>query len=519
VVNDDETPSTVEVFENPPEPPPVGNKEFLFRWESIRDQGILPAHQSELDPDPTKREEFLEGARLLGLLGRSKTLMPQQLRLSDVCAVSRQFVAVLLPRRSSKTTSLFAVALGRCLGREDYLVGYTTCTTGQKARDRFRKDIVPVLERMFPDKATAPFKIRKAGGSERIEFANGSIFQVLPPIGESFRSDSFDLVILDEAGEASPEMTEDLKAGILPTMDTRVGAQLVVAGTAAKYRKGNLLWDTLVDGRADQEDTSIIEYAAPDETEADVLEDWDQVLPLVLASHPGVGFLTPIEKIKTNWQKLNAEQFAQEYLSIFGTAGASQGLIDPVPWAQTGVDGALPTPPDSFALSIAVHPDGNTASVGAAWRVDGVAQLMVLKNGKPAEISKEALRLARKYKLPIVHDSMAGATQVEVEGLMRAKPRPRFSPQTWPNVSTAASLLVKEITASNVVHWRQPVLDEAVRIATKRGTPNSNRWSFGKPKTGADATGDITPVEAVAIALRAYDEKGQRRVYTPKMAS
>lgn len=501
-------------FEGASQPQPVGGKGFLSDiWDETRDSGIAPLHQSKLDSDQGKRQEFISGATALGLVGRSKELKPQQLRLADVCAAPWSTVGVLLPRRSSKTTSIFAIVLGRCLEREDYLVAYTTCTTGMKARDRFRKDLVPVLERMYPDQATRPFKIRTAGGSERIVFDNGSIFQVLPPMGESFRSDAFDCVVLDEAGEASPEMTEDLLAGILPTFDTREDAQLIVAGTAAQFRKGNLLWETLEDGRNGVKCTGILEYAAPDETSAEALEDWDFVKELVLAAHPGVGTLTTLDRIEERHGKLKPQQFAEEYLSIFGNAGATAGIIDAGLWAMSGRDGDLPTPPSHFALAIAVHRDGLYASIAAAWREESKAHLLILGNGKPAAMSKEAARLAKLYRTPIVHDTMVGATMVEVEGLQRARPKPRLSPQTWANVATAASLLVKEVTASAVVHYSQPDLNEAVRVAVKRGTPNSNRWAFGTPRE--DMGADITPLEASALALRAYDETPRKRTYKP----
>ncbi|TDW50991.1 hypothetical protein EDF52_10279 [Curtobacterium sp. PhB42] len=511
--------TTAESLTEPPLPPALAAEVFYpEHWNITRDSGIPPLHQSELSEDQTLREEFLEGTRLLGVTGGRKEVKPQQLRLADVCNAGHSTIGVLLPRRSTKTTTLLALALGRCVSREDYLVGYTTCTTGQKARDRFRKDIVPVLERLFPDPASRAFKIRKAGGSERIEFDNGSIFQVLPPQGESFRSDAFDLIIFDEAGEASPEMTEDLLAGALPTFDTRPDAQLLVAGTAAKFREGNLLWDTLADGRAGNNSTGILEYAAADTTDMADLDDWDKVEALVAAAHPGVGVLTTMDVVKQRWGKLSRRQFAEEYLSIFGTAGAVQSFLNVEEWMAHGDSGALPPMPTdrTVGLAVTVHPDQSCAAITAAWRDDqGRACLLVVDYRSGSKwLAKRAKELAGKMRTPVIHDS-TGTVVVEVEVMQRMKPRPRMAPQTWLDVSTSAALLAKEIDDGNVLHWNQDELTTAIQLVTKRGTPTSNRWAFGRREPGHS----IITAEGASMALRYADANPKRARVRPKIAS
>jgi len=495
--------------------PRLGSSDFLSdEWPEQRDAGIPPLHQSKLNDDPAAREEFIEGARLMGVHGGRKALKPQQMRLADVCNEPADTVAVLLPRRSTKTTTLFALALGRCSSRPEYYAGYTTCTTGTKARDRFRKDIVPVLERLYPDAADRPFKIRKAGGSERIEFDNGSIFQVLPPQGESFRSDAFDLIILDEAGEASPEMTEDLMAGALATMDTRPDAQLIVAGTAAKFRTGNLLWDTLIDGRDGK--AAILEYAAPDDTNLDDLdkadpENWATVERLALAAHPGIGTLTTIDVVRKRWEKLTTRQFAEEYLSIFGRVGSVETFFDMDKWAACADPGDLPEPPSDRAvgLAVVVHPDQSCSGIFAAWRDDeGRACLLVVEYRNDTKwLPARVKELATKLRTPIIYDTQPGPTTLEVEVTQRMRPRPLLAGQKWGDVKTAAALLKKEADDSNVRHWDQADLSEAIRLVTKRESIASNGWAYGR----ADYDQSIIAAEGVALALRWADENPKRK--------
>jgi hypothetical protein len=490
--------------------PRLGSNDFLSEaWDISRDSGIPPLHQSKLNADPALREEFLEGARLMGVYGGRKELKPQQMRLADVCNEPVDTVAVLLPRRSTKTTTLFALALGRCAAREEYFVGYTTCTTGTKARDRFRKDIVPVLERLYPDMRDAPFKIRKAGGSERIEFDNGSIFQVLPPQGESFRSDAFDLIILDEAGEASPEMTEDLMAGALATMDTRLDAQLVVAGTAAKFRDGNLLWDTLVDGRAG--DAAILEYAAPDDTDLADLDEWENVERMALAAHPGIGTLTTLEVVRKRWAKLTRRQFAEEYLSIFGRVGAVATFFDMEKWDAAAIEGDLPEMPTDRAvgLAVVVHPDQSCSAITAAWRDDlGRACLLLVDYRQGTKwLAARAKELSSKLRTPIIYDTQPGPTTVEVEVTQRMRPRPLVAGQTWADVKTAAALMKKEADDGNLAHWAQEDLTESIRLVTKRESTKANGWAFGREEYGQS----IIAAEGVALALRWADENPRRK--------
>jgi len=498
--------------------PRLGSSDFVSdEWQNIRDSGIPALHQSVAVDDPVGREEFLTGARLLGVHGRRKELVAQQLLLADVLNAGDSTVAVLMPRRSTKSTSLLVAALGRCASREDYVVAYTQCTTGTKARERFRKDVIMVLERLYPE--PEEWRIFKAAGQERIEFKNGSILQVLVPSSEAFRGDAYDMVILDEAGEASPEMSEDLMQGLLPTFDTRPDAQLVVAGTAAKFRDGNLLWSTLEDGRHSRGGTGILEYAAPDTTDETDLDDWEKVEALVLAAHPGIGNLTTLKIVRERWEKLSRRQFAEEYLSIFGTVGAVSAFINIEAWTSNGRQDALPAMPldRAVGLAVSVHPDQSCSVIAAAWRDDlGKACVGVIEYRSGSNwIPKRAKELATKLRTSILYDDVATSTKVEVEVMERMRPRPRLAPQGWADVSTAAALFMKENEEGNLVHWDQPELNEAVALVTKRGTAKSSRWAFGRAEWGQS----IIAAEAAALALRWVDENPRRAALRPKMAS
>lgn len=512
-----------ESFENSPLYPRHDGSQVFLRgeWERWRDSGIAPLHASRYSDDEAARGEFVAGAKLLGL-GRKRMpkLEPQMLVLADVANACPRFMGVLLPRRSSKTTSLFALAMGRISERPGYLVSYTMATTAIKARARFKRDIVAPLEEQWRhlDKKDWPFKINNAGGSESItwfhEGDSDSVLQFLAPKGEGFRSDAWDLIIIDEGGEASPAMTADLIEGALATMDTRPDATLIVAGTAGKIRDGNLLWQQLEDGRKGQNSTGITEYAAPDTTKRSDVDTWEKCKPILLKAHPGIGTLTTLETMESNYEKMcrlpdGLSKFMAEYLSIFAVVGGSS-FIDTGAWAERAKE-IKPTPPANFRFAYAVHPLQTSASIVAAWRVAGVAHGLVLDHREGVSwVAKRNLEISRKHRVPIAFDSLENVNAAISSALGRAKPKPKLEPYNWNQVSTAAATLFNDIESGNVVHYDQDSLNDAVRLAHKRGTRESKRWAFGRGPGEANEPNDITSLEAWSIALKAYDEAKPR---------
>lgn len=474
-------------------------------WLELRGRALAPLVVSELVSTVEARREFLRGAEMLRFYGshamRGRSPQPQQLLVVDALAAGRSRNAVLLPRRSSKSTTLIALALGRAEAREDYRVGILTMTTGKAGRSRFLKDVAPALERSGLDPDS--YKVVRAAGQERVEFRESGGMVAWLSTMDDLRGEAFDLIILDEAGEPDPQKVEDTLAAAMPTLDTRPEAQIVVAGTAGKYRAGNLLWDWLELGRRGR--AGIVEYAMPDTIQDEDVETWEQVEPLILSAHPGIGTLTTLEQVRGNFETLPRLVFMAEYGGLFGDEGGTTSLFDPLKWARTGVDGALPAPPDRFSLAFAPHPDQICVSIVAAWRDDDGRAVSLLLDDVPG-IDKAVpilARLARTYRVPIVYDAGSQVAQLIVEKLNRVTPRPKFEPYTYADVKRAASLIVDEVDRENVVHYRdQTVLNEAVHRTVKRKSGDRG-WLLGRAPKNPEH--NITPVEAWALAQQHYD--------------
>ncbi len=494
-------------------PPPVGSTLFITDgMDSLRSKVIKPRFGTAAPRSIQGRTELLRGAELLRLHGpravRGATIEGHQVLVADILGVPHDVLALLEPRRSFKTSTLFSLAMGRIASREDYMVSYTMTTTATKARQRFRDDIVKPLEQVYPDPKTRPFKIVKAGGSERIEWTDtGSVFAFLAPKGDSFRSDAWDWIILDEAGQADVEMGEDIMDGAAATLVTRApDSHLTITGTAPKFRTGNLLWDALEKGRNGEAGYSILEFAIDQDTALSDVDTWEKVEPILPTMHPAVDHPTPLSAIRPAFNLMGAESFMREYLGVAGHVGQST-FINVPHWNTMADTGALPTPPARFRLAYTVHLTGRTASVVAAWRdEDGKAVGLVLAHEDgSAWVARKLRELAVKYRVPVAFDKSRSVDQVVSETLSRDRSaRVKLEGAGWPEVSSAAAGLLSEIESGNVKHYAQADLDAAVLAAIKRGTTASKRWTFGV--TDED-TEDATALSAFALALRAYDEQ------------
>ncbi|MDT0142788.1 hypothetical protein [Microbacterium sp. PRC9] len=489
-------------------------------WIALRDSGISPRDSSEMLTTQRARDEFLTGAWLLNATTRNgllNSITPQMLQAVDVLTAAQEsqilISALLMPRRSGKTTVAFCVLLGRCYLNPVHYAGFALLTTQKKTSERYRLDVYGPIVRQWPDEETRPVKVIRSNGNERVEFKNGSNLAVLSPEGDAIRSGAYDTLLLDEGGEASPERWEDVISAVIPSFDTRPEGQLILAGTAGDYREGSTFWDTLNDENAGR-----LNFSIPDDTDPELLETWDTAEALILSMHPGIGTLTTLERIKNNFNLLGVKKFTREYFNLFGAEGSNVALIPQPKWLESISETALDDVelPEVFALSTFVHPDALYASVAASWLdEEGKTHVALLWHQEGVQgFSKKLLLLARKHKRAIIFDTASNSTQVEMGQIRESTPRPSEKPQLAKDISRAAVHFMNTLNQGKLVHYNQEELNGAVEIAVKRTWGDSGSWAFGMPKKAnrIQRESDITGLEAVALA--AYVVKDEKPTST-----
>lgn len=488
-------------------------------WIAKRDEGRRPLDESQLVTTYQSRAEFLVGAWVLrkvvperfGIGTLLDNLQPQMLREVDVIAAGRTVNGVLMPRRSSKTTTLWCIAVGRCWMRPTYMVGYTMLTLAKKAEKRFELDVRDPITSLWRDPRSRPVKPRDGKGSKGLDFPNYSKLDVLAPKGEEVRSGAYDLMIIDEAGEADPEVWADIVAAVFPSFDTRPGAQAVLSGTAARYRQGGHFWKVLHDDTAGR-----LRYGVPDDIDPTQLEFWETVEPLVEQVHPGLDGLTNLEAIFRNFDNLGWELFALEYLNHFGDDNATSTAITAGAWKRGLQVGPPPEGVTAGSLAVAVSPDGGNASVAvawhitessdlaaAAWELDGVTErhrvgFKLIHEGTD-KIEKSLLLAARAMRTAIVYDHGNSATRALVERVLRrANPRPIVMPRQLADVRVAHAQFINDLQHSDLWHWPQAPLERAAAGAVLQTV---GQGALIRSPRGESL--NVTPLEAVALALDA----------------
>lgn len=404
-------------------------------------------------------------------------------------------VVVMMPRRSTKTTAIWNVLIGRCLTRPGHKV-VTTAQDGTRARLRWREVARTLDASGFEDQGLG--KIRWSNGDESFEFSNGSRLWVVAPNAAAFRGEAADDILFDESGEYSLDKSDDLVAGALPLMDTRPQGQVIIAGTPGKARAG-LLWDTLTAARNGDPETGIVDYSIRDSEQA-IHPDGTLNEAVLLRVHPGIGTLTTLARMRSRFEKMPLPNFEMEYLCRFPFDN-SVSALDYNKWAN----GAQPfsEKPQRLALAYDVAPDGSTAALVAAWRDEtgnAVGAVVEYKHGWQWVADRAAKEAAKYDRAPIAYD-VIGANQAVAEALGRIRPNPRLQPKTMREMMAAAAVVHAEVEAETVRQFDQSALDEAVKGAAWRDVGGASGRLFARKSS----TNDVAPLVAFSAALHAYD--------------
>jgi hypothetical protein len=485
----------------------------------------VPRYFSEVPPD-TDISETQAGAEALGL-----PLLPQGINearlfsaLDSEGGSLRKTCVVQMPRRSTKSTSIWATIIGRALKRPKYKC-VTTAQSGTVASsillehgEMLETNGLAGYKRKDPDEVegNGTMRVLRNGGREKIEFSNGSVIWCVPPTAAAVRSKAADDIVIDEAGEFDGDKGDEFMTGVLPLMDTRgERAQLFVAGTPGRIRSG-LFWELLEAARkGDDEDLGILDYSASDEEYAELnplewvklTEDekeierrlWRKVHPGPSAIKPDGSPLTSMRTLERRRRQMAFPQFAREYLCLW-PMDSSVSAIDMDAWKKAEQP-AAPFFPEKFAWAFDCAPDGSSAALVAAWREDnGEAWVEVMRHEPGTDWLVEAVReISKTTRTPVAYDRI-GANMDAALRLETARPAlPSTGLHYVKGVVPAEAGFVRELKAGRLRHSGQASLTDALGGATWRILEGARLW--GRKISSSD----LSPAVAAALALHHYD--------------
>jgi len=423
-----------------------------------------------------------------------------------------QDVVIQMPRRATKTTSIWSVLIGRAATRDNYKC-VTTAQSGTVASKILLEHANMLVAnghavysreaQQHPDKAV----LYRNGGRERIDFPNGSSIMVVPPDAGAVRSAAADDIVIDEGGEHVGEKSLEFLNAVRPLQDTRGPlAQLVVAGTPGKVRSG-MFWDLLQEARDPQPDedgwldeVGILDYSMRDDEDPEDREVWRRVHPGPSSLKPDGTVLTPMRVLEKRYHKMGAAWFSREYLCAW-PVDAATGALDVAAWMAVGSEDFPEDRPVRSVIAFDSNKEQTATAVVEAWRnADGKAcfELLAFRPGV-SWASAFIHRVAREANAPVVFDEIGGNVTIAQE-LRRKRPGVKVVPLPMKHVGGAALLLAREVHDGNVEHYNQPDLNVAVESVSWRPMGRDARAFGHRP-----GKGEIMPAVAASFALWQYD--------------
>ncbi len=420
---------------------------------------------------------------------------------------------VQMPRRSTKTTSIWATLVGRAVSRP----GYRCVVTAQSGNVASRillehAEMLIANERAVESREAhggvpeGMAVLYRNGGRERLQFWNGSRIWVVPPSAGAVRSAASDDIVIDEAGEFEGDAGADFLTGVLPLMDTRGPlAQLIIAGTPGKVRTG-MFWDKLEHGRSGtaeaEDDQGTLDYSARDDEDLDDEDVWVRVHPGPSSIKADGSPLTPLKVLRKRRKSLGLLDFAREYLCVWPADGTT-GALDAERWNAdvTPLPDAAARPREAV-LAFSTSKEGTVSTVVLVWRDEaGKGVVEILKHDAgwqwvPAFVEDAV----RRFRWRVVWDEI-GATMTTAQGL-KTRRVPGLAPLQMRHVAAAAQKFASEIAGGNVRNPGQTALTRAVEDAAWRPFGRDSRAFMSKPG-GAS----VQPVVAASQALWEFDAK------------
>ncbi len=405
-------------------------------------------------------------------------------------------VVMSICRQSGKTYDVAALCFADCIIHPGTTIVWTAHRF-KVARESFNE-----MRSMARTPGLGPHidydAITTAAGNETIPFRNGS--RIVFAARERGAMRGFTKVrrlILDEA----QILTEGAMSDLAPTTNQGINPQIILMGTPPRPQDPGEVFTalrTLALG-GDSDGVLYVEFSAPPDCDID---DWDAVA----VANPSFPKRTTRRAISRLRKLLtNDDDYRREGLGIWDRANV-EGVIPRDLWGRAADEMSLAV--DRFALGVEVGPDLSWASVGLAGiRSDG-----------EWHVELDEHRAGVSWVVPYVQELIRANPQVRGVIADAGSPtaalfddfkaaRVRVVAPTVRELGSACAQLLQGVVVGAVHHIGQPQLDYAVSLAGKRPLGDTGMWVFSRKL----ATADITPVQAVTLALWGAQQTKVRR--------
>lgn len=357
------------------------------------------------------------------------------------------------------------------------------------SKDHFKRMLVYVDNNAELAKMVS--KIIRTNGEEAIEFKNGGVIKFVARSKNSGRGFTADLLVCDE----SQDMSDDDYAALQPTLFSVKNPQTILTGTPPIPSVDGTVWGRYRDIGLKAEATTVswLEWSAD--------KDDDFSDPKVWANaNPALGYRGEISTIRNEYIAMDEETFCRERLGMWH-AGGGAGLFDMETWGLLASD-IDPTDPVAFAID--VSPERDMASIGVAGYLGEAIHVQIIdKRQGTGWVVQRMKELKEKWgPVAIVVDQGSPAASL-IPDLTAA--RIRVTQTNATDMAQACGDFYDRVQNERILHANQPVLNEAVAVATKRPIRDAFAWNRKNPNA------DITPLVAVTLASFGLRQKRKPR--------
>jgi hypothetical protein len=339
-------------------------------------------------------------------------------------------------------------------------------------------------------------RVRRAHGSEGIDFMNGSRINIKARMAQGGRGFSGSVVVFDEIMDIKPGALDSL----IPTMSSMWNPQVWYAGSAPIVGPASDEWRKIItNGREPGSPMCYLEWSCPMGTDLDDLDALYSANPGMPYGRPSVEFCTQVER-----KRLGDDGYGRERFGIWNPDEAKPKEIPESSWKA--IQDPLAVPSDPMAFAVEMTPDRMTATISAVGAdPDGIPVIVTVEHRErdlaPRWLIPALEKLWQREPKAIVIDPKSAAgtliDEIELAGVTVTKCDLRD------HIAAQAALFDAILAGEVKVRPSEP-LDAAVTTAARRDVGGSWLWK-SNPVTPA------TPLVAAGMALWGFTQEAPQK--------